>query len=338
MPDEPRKGNKSIAVVAVLVLVCAAAGAWLFFKSRHAKASHLPPIAALRLDSLDETNRVATLSDNGSSDPDGTLQTWRIAWGDGKEDNLSAIPQKAAHTYGSEGQYTISLWCVDNYGATSSVPATTNITFDFLKRQKALEQAQAEAKRQADAKREADRLKEEQAKKEAQRLEQERQKELAAQEARKAREQQELEEKRQADAELARQNAKKAPATPATPPPNPLAAGLAANPSSRQVIYTPPGYKLGDFEIYKEKTEGLGPDGKLRVIISIRCVNFPDTPIATSDWQIDGKNVKVPSGRIRASLSPGQHEVTALLSTGPAELKADVTVGTGGDCVVKPRK
>ena len=207
MPDEPRKGKKTLAVVTAALLVCAVVAGWLVFKSRYVKTSNIPPIAALRLDLLDETNRVATLSDNGSHDPDGALRSWRIAWGDGKEDNLSAVPRKAAHTYGSEGEYTISLWCVDNNGATSSLPAMTNISFDFLKRQKAIEQAQAEAKR------EADRLKEEQARKEAERLEQERQKELAAQEARKAREQQVLEVKRR-EAELARQKAKAAAETP----------------------------------------------------------------------------------------------------------------------------
>jgi len=342
MPDEPKKGKTSVAVVAVLLLLCAAVAAWLVFKSRQAKTSNSPPIAALRLDSLDETNRVATLSDNGSHDPDGTLQSWRITWGDGKEDNLSSIPKNAAHTYDSEGEYTISLWCVDNYGATSSVPAMTNITFDFLKRQKALEQAQAEAKLQAEAKREADRLKEEQAKKEAERLQQERRKELAAQEARKARDQQELEEKRKAEAELARQQAEKAAETPVPPPPTPLAAALPDNPSSQKVIFTPPGYTLGEFQIYKEKTDGMERDGNLLAILVIRCVNFPDSPVATSDWQIDGKNVQLQAGRIRASLSPGRHDVTAHLThkggTGPTEIKADVTVGTSGDCVVTPRK
>src|SRR5215471_5311918 len=187
--------NKKLLVIAAVVLLfCVGVAVWLVLKSRHEKAPNMPPIAALRLDSIDETNRVVSLSDGGSSDPDGTVQSWRIAWGDGKEENLSSIPQKATHTYASEGQYRISLWCVDNLGATSSPPAMTNITFDFLKRQKALELAQAEAKR------EADRLKEEQARKEAERLEQERQKqELAAREAQKAREQQELEDKRKAE-------------------------------------------------------------------------------------------------------------------------------------------
>ena len=335
MPDEPKKGKKSPAVIAIVLLLCAVVAGVLVFKSRHAKTSNMPPIAVLRLDFLDASNRVATLSD-GSHDPDGTIRSWRIAWGDGKEDNLSSVPQKAAHTYDSEGEYRISLWCVDNYGATSSPPAMTNITFDFVKRQKALEQAQAEAKR------EADRLKAEQARKEAERLEQERQKEMAAQEARKAREQQELEEKRKAEAELARQKAKQAGETRLSPAPTPLAAALSDNPSSGKVIFTPPGYTHAEFQINKEKTEGMEHGGNLLMILVVRCVNFPDTPIATSDWQIDGKEVQVKGGRIRASLSPGRHDVTALLrrtlGTGPTEIKAEITVGTNGDCVVKPEK
>jgi hypothetical protein len=332
MPDEPKKGNKSLAVVAVVLVLCAVVAAWLVFRSRREKTSNMPPIAALRLDFLDETNRVATLSDNGSHDPDGTLQSWRIAWGDGKEDNLSAIPQKAAHTYASEGGYTISLWCVDNIGATSSLPARTNIIFDFLKRQQA----------QAEAKREADRLKEGQARTEAERLEQERQKELAAQEARKARDQQELEEKRKAEAELARQKENEA-AKIATPlPPIPLAAALPDDSSSKKVIFTPSGYTLGEFQIFKEKTEGTQQDGRVRVILSIRCVNFPETPTPTSNWQIDGKDVQLPAGRIRAFLSPGRHDVIAVLTGGAdskrTELKADVTVRASGDCIVQPRK
>jgi hypothetical protein len=340
------KSKKPLAILAVVLLLCALVAAWFVFRSQHPKTPNVAPIAALRLDSIDETNRIATLSDGGSHDPDGTLRSWRIAWGDGKEEQLSSIPQKAAHTYASEGEYSISLWCVDNLGATSSPPAMTNITFDFLKRQKALELAQAEAKRQAevkreaDAKREADRLKEEEAKKQAALLEQERQKqmELAAQQAQKAKEQRELEEKQKAEAELARQKAAEA----AKPPPPPLGAAMSDSPSSRAVIFTPPGWTLGAFEIYKERTEGKANDGNLLVILVTRCVNFPGIPIPTSDWQIDGKETHVQTGRIRASLTPGRHEVTAVFPSQaglrPKEIKADVTVETTGDCVVVPRK
>jgi len=338
MPEEP-KSKTPVAILAV-VLLCGLVGGWLILKSK--KTPNTAPIAALRLDSIDETNRVSTLSDGGSRDADGTLSSWRIAWGDGQEESLSSLPQKARHTYASEGEYTISFWCVDNLGATSSVPAMTNITFDLLKRQKAFEAKREadrlkseEASKQAAAKLEADRLKAEEASKQAERLEQERQKELAQ----KAREQQELEQKRKTEAELARQKAKEA----ARPKPTPLLAGLSDNSSSRKVIYTPQGFALGDFEIYKEKTEGRGNDGNLLVILVTRCVNFPETPIPISDWQIDGKGGQIQARRIRASLSPGDHEVTALFTptagAEPKQLKADVTVeATGDDCVVTPKE
>ena len=339
MPDEPKSNKKPLAIIAVLLVLCGLVAAWLFLRSGRAPTPNLPPIAALRLDSIDETNRVATLSDGGSHDPDGTLQSWRIAWGDGKEETLSSIPQKSVHAYASEGEYTVSLWCVDNLGATSSPPAMTNIVFDFLKRQKALELAQAEAKRQADQlkQEEARKQAEEEARKQAERMEQERQKqkELAALEAQKAKEQQELEAKRKADAELALQKAKEA-----APPP--LAAALPDNLSSRIVIYTPPGYTLGEFQISKEGTAEKGIDGKLQLIFVTRCVNFPHTAVPAADWQIDDKEVHLQASRIRASLSPGRHEVTALFTPKsglqPNELKADVTVETTGESVVSPRK
>ena len=120
MPDETNKSKKPIVIFAI-VLLCALVAAWLVLKTK--KAPNIAPIAALRLDAIDETNRVATLSDGGSHDPDGNLSSWRIAWGDGQEQNLSSVPQKVAHTYAAEGEYTISFWCVDNLGATSSPPA-----------------------------------------------------------------------------------------------------------------------------------------------------------------------------------------------------------------------
>lgn len=332
MPDA-NKSKKPVAIIVIVLLLCAGVAGWLVLKSRHGTTPNQAPTAALRLDSVDESNRVATVSDGGSHDPDGTLQSWRIAWGDGKEDNLSSIPQKTAHTYASEGEYTISLWCVDNLGATSSPPAMTNITFDFLKRQqKAL--AAAEAKRQADAKLAADRLKEEEARRQAALLEQQRQKqmELAALETQKAREQ-ELEARRQAE-ELARRKAAEA----AKPPPTPLGAAVDGA-SSRAASFTPPGYTLGEFQIIKEKSDGRANDGNFLVILVARCINFPGLPTPPTDWQIDGKDVPVQAGRIRASLSPGEHEVRALFKSGQArEIKADVFVEPTGECVVTPRR
>ena len=320
--------NKKPLVIVVVVLLLCGVAAWLVLKSRHGKAPNMPPIAALRVDSIDEAKRVVTVSDGGSRDSDGTVQSWRLAWGDGKEENFSSIPQKTSHTYESEGQYQISLWCVDNLGATSSPPALANVTLAFEKRQ-AL--AQAEAK-EAEAKRL------EQARKDAERLEQE--KAMAAEETRKAKEQQEQEAKRKAEAELARQKAIETQA--AIPPPDPLAKELPDKTSSTQVIFTPNGYTLGEFRILKEKIEGKAPNGNTLVILAIRCVNFPVTPIVTSNWRIDGKELEIPGGRIRANLPPGQHDVVVYPkgkgSLLPAELKADVTVEPNGDCIVTPKK
>ena len=316
--------KKPVAIVVAVLLLCAVA-AWLVVKSRHGKAPNMPPTAALRVDSIDETGRIVTVSDGGSRDSDGTVQSWRIAWGDGKEENLSSIPQKTTHTYGAEGQYQISLWCADNLGASSSPPAVTNITFDFEKRQVL---AQAEAQR----------LKEEQASKEAERLEKE--KAMATEEARKAKEREEQEARRKAETEAARQKAAEVQA--AIPPPDPLAKELPDKFSSNQVIFTPHGYTVGEFRILKEKIEGKASNGNTLVILAIRCVNFPITPIVTSKWRIDGKELEIPGGRIRANLPPGEHDVVVYPrgkgSLLPAELKADVTVEPNGDCIVTPKK
>ena len=149
----------------------------------------------------------------------------------------------------------------------------TNITFDFLeaakggssrrrpeaKRQapsrrrpgrsaRAAEQAQAEAKRQAD------RLKEEQAGRRPEGLEQE-SKGWPPREAQKAKEQQELEEEARRQRPSWRSESNKGCGNSVPPPPTPLAAALPDNPSSR-INFTPPGYTLGEVQIFKEKTEG----------------------------------------------------------------------------------
>jgi len=327
-------GKKLLGIVVVLLLLGGGVVTWRVFKSKPAKAPNQPPIAVLRLDSLDETNRSVTLSDGGSRDPDGTLQSWRIAWGDGKEETFTAIPQKAAHTYADEGDYKISLSCVDDLGATSSQAATTNITFDYNKRQLLL---QAEANRQAEAKR----LQEEQARKEAERLEQEKAL-AAAEDARKAKERAEQEAKDQAEAERSRQIAREALAALNAVPPDPLAKELPDKATNPQVIYTPRGFMLGQFQILKEKVEGTATNGNALVVLAIRCVNFPVTPIVTSNWQIDGQDFEIQGGRIRASLSPGEHAIIAhprgKEGLVPVEIKATATVQPNGECIIAQAK
>src|SRR5215471_18683804 len=105
MPNEPKPSKKPLVILGLVLVIGAALVTWLVLKTKGGKTSNQRPIAALRLDLIDETNRVATISDNGSRAFDGTLSQWRIAWGDGKEINLTNAPQKVAHTYSSEGGY-----------------------------------------------------------------------------------------------------------------------------------------------------------------------------------------------------------------------------------------
>jgi hypothetical protein len=76
------------------------------------------------------------------------------------------------------------------------------------------------------------------------------------------------------------------------------------------------------------------------VILTTRCVNFPETPIPTVEWQIDGNSVKISAMPDSSIPFPGAHQITALLMRkegAQTELKADVTV-QNGDCVIIPQE
>ncbi len=97
-----------------------------------AKALNKPPIPAIKVDSLDFTNRVVLISDNGSRDPDGQIKEWHINWGDAEANSFTAAPVAKGHTYARAGEYVLSLSCVDNLGATSREPAHKTLRFDPL--------------------------------------------------------------------------------------------------------------------------------------------------------------------------------------------------------------
>lgn len=141
--------KKALSVIALLLLLCAMLAALVrglpALKLWAAKQSNKPPIAAVKLDSLDEPNRTATISDAGSKDLDGELRDWLVSWGDGKEEHFGQAPQKVQHAYDTERDYTIRLWCVDKYGVTSSPPASVEARFDYQMRQNALAEAQKAA-------------------------------------------------------------------------------------------------------------------------------------------------------------------------------------------------
>lgn len=82
--------------------------------SAPAPPPNVPPVAALTgtADGL-----ALTVDGSTSSDPDGTISSWRWDYGDGSKD-LGATPP--AHTYRDAGVYTVSLTVTDDRGASNT--------------------------------------------------------------------------------------------------------------------------------------------------------------------------------------------------------------------------
>ena len=67
-----------------------------------------------------------------SSDPDGTISSTRVDWGDGTIDSLTGAPQRDTHQYTSTGSassktFAISITVTDNSGSTSA-PSTSIVS------------------------------------------------------------------------------------------------------------------------------------------------------------------------------------------------------------------
>src|SRR6185312_12507558 len=77
-----------------------------------------PPVAALSLTPLSgSAPLLVTASTAGSADPDGTIVSTTINFGDGSAP-VSAV--SASHIYNAAGSYTVSAIVTDNLGATAS--------------------------------------------------------------------------------------------------------------------------------------------------------------------------------------------------------------------------
>ena len=84
-----------------------------------------PPVAVLNVSPLSGTGPLTvTASTSGSSDPDGSIASSSIDFGDG----TVVSGTTASHTYSNAGTYTVKATVIDNYGVASSVTATVTVS------------------------------------------------------------------------------------------------------------------------------------------------------------------------------------------------------------------
>ena len=85
-----------------------------------------PPVAMLTLSATSGAAPLAlTASSAGSFDPDGTIASTAINFGDGSG---SVNATSANHSYSTAGNYTVTLTVTDNLGATTSKTASVSVT------------------------------------------------------------------------------------------------------------------------------------------------------------------------------------------------------------------
>jgi len=100
-----------------------------FSKSLSVNAVNQPPVASLSVSSGSIlVGGSVTASAAGSSDPDGTVASAAINFGDG----TSATAMSATHQYKIAGTYTVKATVTDNLGASSSTSTTVTVKPQFV--------------------------------------------------------------------------------------------------------------------------------------------------------------------------------------------------------------
>jgi PKD repeat protein len=100
--------------------------------SSQVTVSDRPPVIAITSSpSSVSTGQTVTVSIT-SSDPDGTISSTKVDWGDGTVDALTGAPQRDTHQYSSTGSassktFAISITVTDNSGSTSA-PSTSTVS------------------------------------------------------------------------------------------------------------------------------------------------------------------------------------------------------------------
>jgi PKD repeat protein len=100
-----------------------------FSRSLSIAATNQPPVAALSLSAASVlTGGSITASAAGSSDPDGTIASTVIDFGDG----VSTAAVSASHQYTTAGSYTVKTKVTDNLGAVSTASAMVTVNPAFV--------------------------------------------------------------------------------------------------------------------------------------------------------------------------------------------------------------
>src|SRR5207247_3979998 len=80
-----------------------------------------PPVSSF----TDCCNGLTCSFTSTSSDPDGSIASYRWTFGDG---SAAVTTQNASHTYAAGGTYTVTLQVTDNRGATNSSSQSVTVT------------------------------------------------------------------------------------------------------------------------------------------------------------------------------------------------------------------
>jgi PKD repeat protein len=100
-----------------------------FSKSLSVNAANQPPVAALSVTSRSIlVGGPITASAVGSGDPDGTIASTTINFGDG----TSVAAASATHEYKVAGTYTVKATVTDNLGASSSISTTVAVIPQYV--------------------------------------------------------------------------------------------------------------------------------------------------------------------------------------------------------------
>jgi PKD repeat protein len=97
---------------------------------------NLPPVARLTGPAQGEARQALSFDGSTSSDPDGTIVSYRFDFGDGTPP-VTGVATQVQHTYATEGNYTVTLQVTDNGALTSTATLPVTVT-PYVRRPKVL--------------------------------------------------------------------------------------------------------------------------------------------------------------------------------------------------------